>query len=297
MEIEGGEGSSGGGGIDPGCLVEQFGSMQTVDQSDLVRQMQRLVSGGGGSGQSQPLSEEYAKFYLEMSNWNVHQAVGNFFDLGGAAAAAAAAQGPRLADISAPTASAAATGPPPCLSMTLVRDTTVGEGESVPPSTHFTKTWSVCNTGPDPWPADTALKFLSGTDLTSRVAVSGSLVSVPALGPGQQTEISLGMRSPDTAGIYESRWRMWSVATGFFGDTIWVIITVEPTGTMALTQQMEGVHFRPSSSETAARPARPHSPTDAGGGDGFVSARNLLERSLNNSTSHALNNDPDEEMN
>ena len=59
MEIEGGEGSSGGGGIDPGCLVEQFGSMQTVDQSDLVRQMQRLVSGGGGgSGQSQPLSGE-----------------------------------------------------------------------------------------------------------------------------------------------------------------------------------------------------------------------------------------------
>ena len=56
------------------------------------------------------IAEEYAKFYLEMSNWNVHQAVGNFFDLGGgAAAAAAAAQGPRLADISAPTVSAAAT--------------------------------------------------------------------------------------------------------------------------------------------------------------------------------------------
>lgn len=270
--------------------MEQFGSLQTVDQSDLVRQMQRLVS--DGSGQSQPLSEEYAKFYLEMSNWNVHQAVGNFFDLGGATAAG------RL-----PLPVAAAAGPaPPCLSMTLVRDTTVGEGESVPPSTNFTKTWSVCNTGPDPWPADTALKFVSGTDLSvSRVAVS-----VPALGPGLQTEISLGMRSPDGGGIYESRWRMWSVSTGFFGDTIWVIITVEPTGTMALTQQMEGVHFRqPAAADGAgpssprinpALPARPHSPTDDGGGD-FVSARNLLERSLNNSASQASNHEADEEMN
>jgi len=285
MEVEGGE----SGGVDPGCLVEQFGSLQTVDQSDLVRQMQRLVS--DGSGQSQPLSEEYAKFYLEMSNWNVHQAVGNFFDLGGGGAAGR---------LPLPISDAAAGPAPPCLSMTLVRDTTVGEGESVPPSTNFTKTWSVCNTGPDPWPADTVLKFASGTDLSvSRLSMTGAVVSVPALGQGQQTEISLGMRSPDTAGIYESRWRMWSVATGFFGDTIWVIITVETTGTMALTQQMDGVHFRQPADTVGTRmlpppaAARPHSPTD-GGGD-FVSARNLLERSLNNSASQATNED--EEMN
>ena len=67
---------------------------------------------------------------------------------------------------------------------------------------------------------------------------------------------------------------------------------------------MEGVHFRQPADGAGASPrnpslptaaARPHSPTD-GGGD-FVSARNLLERSLNNSASQASNHEADEEMN
>ena len=40
----------------------------------------------------------------------------------------------------------------PLPSMTFVRDVTIGEGESVPPSTDFTKTWTVLNSGTDPWP-------------------------------------------------------------------------------------------------------------------------------------------------
>ena len=46
------------------------------------------------------------------------------------------------------------------------------------------------------------------------------------------------MTSPCAPGIYESKWRM-STATGnFFGEQIWVIISVEVAGTMAITQQM-----------------------------------------------------------
>ena len=46
------------------------------------------------------------------------------------------------------------------------------------------------------------------------------------------------MTSPCTPGIYESKWRM-STATGnYFGEQIWVIISVEVAGTMAITQQM-----------------------------------------------------------
>ena len=41
---------------------------------------------------------------------------------------------------------------PPLPSMTFVRDVTIGEGESVPPLTDFTKTWTVMNTGNEPWP-------------------------------------------------------------------------------------------------------------------------------------------------
>ena len=42
--------------------------------------------------------------------------------------------------------------PPPLPSMTFVRDVTIGEGESVPPLTDFTKTWTVMNSGKEPWP-------------------------------------------------------------------------------------------------------------------------------------------------
>ena len=49
--------------IDTG-LLEQFGSLQTVDHADLIRQMRRLVGG------EDAISESCASFYLEMSNWN-----------------------------------------------------------------------------------------------------------------------------------------------------------------------------------------------------------------------------------
>ena len=51
-------------------------------------------------------------------------------------------------------------------------------------------------------------------------------------------DIAVEMTSPCAPGIYESKWRM-STATGnFFGEQIWVIISVEVAGTMAITQQM-----------------------------------------------------------
>merc|ERR1719312_1082873 len=51
------------------------------------------------------------------------------------------------------------------------------------------------------------------------------------------------MESPSTNGIFQSKWRM-STATGsFFGDTIWVIITVNPSGTLSITQQLSSFNI------------------------------------------------------
>merc|ERR1711981_591438 len=72
-----------------------------------------------------------------MSNWNVHAAVGHYFDLNGGGAGASGYM------------------PLTLPSMTFVRDVTIGEGESVPPSTDFTKTWTVLNSGNEPWPEGT----------------------------------------------------------------------------------------------------------------------------------------------
>jgi next-to-BRCA1 protein 1 len=43
--------------------------------------------------------------------------------------------------------------------MVLVRDVTVGEGESVAPGSAFLKTWRVQNPGPDPWPPGCILRY------------------------------------------------------------------------------------------------------------------------------------------
>ena len=71
-------------------------------------------------------------------------------------------------------ASAQAQQSPP--KMTFVKDVTIGEGESVPPSTAFTKTWCVQNTGMEAWPSDALLVFTSGRQMAQSERVSyGSL--------------------------------------------------------------------------------------------------------------------------
>jgi len=184
-------------------LLEQFGCMQTLDHDDLIGQMMRLVGAN--------INISTAKFYLEMNQWNVQSAVCSYFDL--------------------------ETGNARLPGMALVRDVTVGEGESIPPNTRFVKTWRVKNTGSDPWPPGTVLRFTSGEQLASQ-----ERVIVGHLNTLESTDISVEMTSPCTPGMYESKWRM-STATGnFFGDTIWVIISVEETGTMAIMQQFSNLN-------------------------------------------------------
>jgi hypothetical protein len=88
------------------------------------------------------------------------------------------------------------------------------------------------------WPAGCQLRFTGGHKLDSEV----DFLPVGCLGPWQKTDLSLRMRSPAEAGIYESHWRMSTHTGDFFGDVIWVILTVEPAGTLALTQQLSNFH-------------------------------------------------------
>ena len=96
--------------------------------------------------------------------------------------------------------------------MVFVKDITIGEGESIPPTTKFVKTWRVQNPGPDKWPPGCILRFSTGVQLSEQ-----DRVLVAPLDPYTATDISVEMTSPSNPGIYESRWRM-STATGnFFG--------------------------------------------------------------------------------
>jgi len=197
--------------VDTG-LLEQFGCMQTGDHDDLVTQMMRLVGAN--------INITAAKFYLEMNQWNVQAAVCSYFDLESGNA--------RLPG------------------MTLVRDVTVGEGESIPPATRFVKTWRVQNTGVEAWPPDCVLRFTSGEQLGAQ-----DKVLVGTLDALQSTDISVEMTSPSAPGMYESKWRMSTAQGNFFGDTIWVIISVEESGTMAIMQQFSNLNQLGSPSKSS----------------------------------------------
>lgn len=179
-------------------LLQQFSCMGTTDKDDLVRQLQKLVGHN--------LNSSTAAFFLDMNNWNLQAAVCSYFDC----------QSP--ADLP---------------SMVLVKDVTIGEGESVPPDTQFTKTWRVQNNGDEEWPQGCCLQFTGGVQLCE-----SQRIPVEPIHAGAVTDLSVEMRSPSTPGIYQSKWRMVTSTGSYFGDVIWVILTVAEGGTLALTQQL-----------------------------------------------------------
>ena len=89
---------------------------------------------------------------------------------------------------------------------------TIGEGESIPPSTHFVKTWRVQNPGPERWPPGCLLRFTAGENLARQ-----ERVVVDSLEPYTATDISVEMLSPALPGMYESKWRMATATGSFFG--------------------------------------------------------------------------------
>ncbi|KAG0730403.1 hypothetical protein GWK47_000294 [Chionoecetes opilio] len=209
-------------------LLRQFNCMLTTDKEVLVKELQTLVGAH--------LNEHTAKFYLEMNDWNLQAAVCAYFDL---------QSFNKLPQ------------------MTFLKDITIGEGESVPPSTRFIntfpasiqhpclpwfitpllyntlafprfiKTWRIQNTGEEGWPSGCSLVYTGG-----ELMGAPSRVSVAPLAAREVADISVDMVSPGITGLYSSKWRMTTAQGSFYGDTIWVIVQVDSGGTLALMQQM-----------------------------------------------------------
>lgn len=183
-------------------LLHQFSCLGTTDKDDLVKQLQKLLAGS-------QLNETTAAFFLDMNNWNLQAAICSYFDF----------ESPVRNKF-------------PC--MTLIRDSTIGEGESVPPLTNFRKSWRIQNSGTEPWPEEVCLQYIGGVQMGACTRVP-----VPSLGPKEVTEVSVDLQSPPYCGTFQSKWRMMVKSTEtFFGDVICIIITVNETGTLAVTQQL-----------------------------------------------------------
>lgn len=205
--------SGGANTIDPSDILLQFQCLGTNDHDALVNEFVRLL------GPSVGLTREAASFFLEMNNWNLQSAIGSYFDL----------------DTPRDLLTCKSTfGSPP--EMTLIKDVTVGDGEEVTPNTRFKKTWKIQNTGQKNWPWGVSLRFLAGTNLSQIDSIP-----VDSLMPGEITEVSLEMVSPSLPGSYEGQYRMVTPDGVYFGETIWVIITVSQSGLLSLTQQLNSL--------------------------------------------------------
>ncbi|CAG2162706.1 unnamed protein product [Oppiella nova] len=212
---------SGGGPPDLTAeLLQRFSCMNTTDRDVLVDQLKRLLG--------EHVNDDSAHFWLDMNNWydttvplpptprgipvhcvNLQAAICSYFDY----------EQPALR----------------LPSMKLVNDVTIGEGEEVPPNAKFTKTWRIANSGEEPWPTGCCLRFTDGDQMCHN-----ERVLVDPLAPGDYTDIAVDMISPQKSGIYTGQWRMSTPTGQFFGEIIWVIITVSEGGLLAVTQQLSG---------------------------------------------------------
>jgi len=139
----------------------------------------------------------------------------------------------------APFATSAATFPPisqatiaptkSCYSMAFVSDVTIPDNTPMTPGQTFTKTWKVVNNGSCAWDAGFKFAFTGGD------AMSGVTYTLPsAVAVNATVDISVAMTAPTTkTGAVRSNWRMSTAGGQFFGDEVYVVVTVGGTAATA----------------------------------------------------------------
>jgi len=61
--------------------------------------------------------------------------------------------------------------------------------------------------------------------------------------PGEESDISIELSSPDQCGIYQSQYRLFTGNNVPFGDPIWLVLNVEVGGVLGITQQLNSVNM------------------------------------------------------
>eukprot|EP00048_Salpingoeca_helianthica_P002002 m.53706 g.53706 ORF g.53706 m.53706 type:complete len:256 (+) comp11845_c0_seq1:39-806(+) len=208
-------------------LMSMFATMNTSERSTLIEQFVQVVPSA---------DRTTAEFYLEASNWTLPTAITSFFENGGM-------------NVQIPQRNPQAE---------FLMDVTIGEGESVPPNTHFVKTWRLRNNGAEPWPSSAHLIYVQGHAMHAE-----SVIAVPALDPGQAADVSVDMISPAEPALYASSWRLCynEGVTRYFGEVIWAIVTVAEGGTLPLLQQFAAASVSGTGHSGFGTPPRPVAPT------------------------------------
>ncbi|MEZ4707574.1 MAG: NBR1-Ig-like domain-containing protein [Caldilineaceae bacterium] len=93
------------------------------------------------------------------------------------------------------------------------------------PGQDFSKGWRIQNDGTCPWDADFALTYSNGNRIES--GMGGSSVKIgKAVQPGEQVDVNVNLRAPQTYGVFQGFWRMHDPLGQAFGEVVWVGIQV-----------------------------------------------------------------------
>lgn len=103
------------------------------------------------------------------------------------------------------------------------------DGAVFAPGAAFTKMWQFKNTGSTTWDERYSFVYISGDLMGQNVSVK-----IPTqVAPNQTVDINVSLTAPAKAGSYKSYWRMINPAGQFFGESVYVLITVSGDGAVA----------------------------------------------------------------
>lgn len=108
---------------------------------------------------------------------------------------------------------------------TFLSDVTLPDGSVVSPGQALHKIWRVRNSGTSTWGPGYQLVFIGG----NRMGAPAS-ISIPTTAPGATADLTVNITAPSSGGSYTSRWRLRNTQGVYFGDELWINITV-PGGT------------------------------------------------------------------
>jgi len=172
-------------------LIAMFGKITTNDHEALVSQFARILNTDAG----------VARFFLEASSWSVEQAVHTY--LAESTNGRESFQNLRTLPV-----------------VTLLSDLSRLQQVVFEPGVIIDMEWTFRNDGSEAWPADTRIVYVDG----DRMQGFQSLDVFPVQ-PRQTFTTLQRLIAPARPGTYAGTWRL-VCSAGYFGDPLWVIITV-----------------------------------------------------------------------
>jgi len=120
-------------------------------------------------------------------------------------------------------------------SMAFAADVTIPDNTQLSPSSEFTKTWRVKNTGSTTWNSGYQLVYWDGVpgNEVEKVLPVKQVKLTSEVKPGAEADVSVKMVSPSKNGTYKIWWRMVNPQGNPFGDQLYVLIILTD-GTLTL---------------------------------------------------------------